>query len=67
MTAQQRYFNPWSDTIANAREGGKAEGRAEGLHEAWLILLQVSQNGGSLSEAIQSVHWRYSEAKWKEG
>lgn len=64
MTIQTIRY-PWPIETLSTEEA-RQEGRAEGLREAWHILVQVSQNGGTLAEAIQSVHWRYSEAKWKE-
>ena len=36
-------------------------GRREGLREAWHILVKASQNGQSLTDAIQAVYWRWYE------
>src|SRR5690606_30610962 len=36
-------------------------GHCEGLREAWHILVAASQNGQSLTEAIQAVYWRWYE------
>lgn len=38
-------------------------GRMCGLREAWEILVKVSHNGGSVTDAMQAVHWRMKEAE----
>lgn len=65
MTVQTIRY-PWPIETLSTEEA-RQEGRAEGLREAWHILVQVSHNGGTLTEAIQSVHWRWCEAASEEG
>ena len=38
-------------------------GHSEGLREAWHILVAASQNGQTLTEAIQAVYWRWYEVE----
>lgn len=41
---------------------GFAEGRAEGLRDAWHLLVAASSKGQSMTEAIQKVYWAWKEA-----
>ena len=41
---------------------GFAQGRAEGLRDAWHLLVAASSKGQSMTEAIQSVYWAWKEA-----
>lgn len=41
---------------------GFAQGRVEGLRDAWHLLVEASSKGQSMSEAIQKVYWAWKGA-----
>lgn len=51
-------FEPMPDNYTS----GFAQGRAEGLRDAWHLLVEASTKGQTMSEAIQSVYWAWKEA-----